>query len=363
MANISGAKDWTKYVINNSAWNTTDFPIENNVVNEPVYQSVPHQNPKNITINGYLNTGDIVKLVTSTKTQGFRRSNYVNVKSGSLSGYIRATTVRKPTARGGADAENRHREVTNQIIQNLEWISGIGRGSRAGIDIDVPGIGMFIGITSVEKETTKYNRREPKADFYLKNALGSKILFISHKDGDTPTHFSQYGGISVQSGTRDDPALITNNPEVVAYTNELYRYYADGIGPRQIPNNPFNSSGKLTRAVYRELNDPQLIGQSVFGPEYGGAYSPENCHLLGQGQFIFKPMLSVDDDLYFELSFSGHTSLNGDISHFTDPTSGYRAALITSHRTGRNTTSTQGTIPQTRTGIYPRAYRSNAMAI
>jgi hypothetical protein len=53
MANISALKDWNKYVENNSAWSTTIYPIENNVVQEPVYQSVPYQNPdgpKKITI-------------------------------------------------------------------------------------------------------------------------------------------------------------------------------------------------------------------------------------------------------------------------------------------------------------------------
>lgn len=65
---------------------------------------------------------------------------------------------------------------------------------------------------------------------------------------------------------------------------------------------------------------------------------------------------------------SGHLNINPDVSYFdgsnsTGEATGYRAAIITTFRTGRNTTSTQGTIPETRTGIYPFAYRPNAIAI
>jgi hypothetical protein len=374
MVAISATKDWNKYVVNNNAWNTTDFPIENNVVQEPVFQSVPQQDPDKITAKGYLSTGDIVRLVTATKTQGYRGSNYVLVKmkSGALlnqSGYIRVTKVRKPGARNVSTAEDQTLNITKQKLDTMIYASGIGRGSRAGCTIEVPGLGYFDEITNVDKAPDRRFGREVKADFYLKNSFGIRKLFISHKDGSAATDFGQYGGISVKSGTNEDPELISNDPEVVSYTDALYRLYAAAIGSStQITGNPFDKNGKMIRATYRYVNSKTLIGRSVYGPEYGGAFGPENVHCLAQGSFNFEAVLSDNDDLTFKLRMSGHLNVNPDVSYFdgsnsTGESTGYRAAIITTFRTGRNTTSTQGTIPKTRTGIYPFAYRPNAIAI
>jgi hypothetical protein len=369
MVAISATKDWNKYVMNNNAWNTTDYPIENNVVQEPVFQSVPQQDPTNINPNGYLNTGDIVRLVTRTKTKGYRGSDYVNIKSGALSGYIRVTKVRKPGTRNVSTAEDQTLNITKQKLDAMIFASGIGRGSRAGCTIEVPGLGYFDEIANVDKAPDRRFGREVKADFYLKNSFGIRKLFISHKDGSAATDFGQYGGISVKSGTTEDPTLISNDPEVVSYTDALYRLYSAAIGSStQITGNPFNPSGKMIKATYRYINSKTLIGRSVYGPEYGGAFSVENVHCLAQGSFNFEPVLSDNDDLTFKLRMSGHLNVNPDVSYFdgsnpTGQTTGYRAAIITTFRNGRGTESTQGKIPTTRTGIYPFAYRPNAIAI
>lgn len=367
MANISAPKDWNKYVMNNNAWNTTDFPIENNVVNEQVFQSVPYQNPKNSVINGYLNTGDIVRLESTTKTQGYKGSNYVKITSGKLSGYIRVTKIRKPGARNVSTAEEQTLNITKQKLGSMIYASGIGRGSRAGCTIEVPGLGYFDEITDVVKTSDRRFGREVKSDFSLKNSFGKIKLYISHKDGSAATDFGQYGGISVKSGTIEDPELISNDPEVVSYTDALYRLYAAAIGSStQITGNPFDKNGKMIKAAYRYVNSKTLIGRSVYGPEYGGAFSSENVHCLAQGSFNFQSFTTDDGDLTFKLRMSGHLNINPDVSYFDGSlttSSGYRAAIITTFRTGRNTTSTQGTIPQTRTGIYPFAYRPNAIAI
>jgi len=364
---ISGTKDWNKYVMNNNAWNTTDYPMKDGVQNEQVYQSVPYQNPINTPINGYLNEGDTVRLVTKSRTKGYRASDYVNIKSGSLSGYIRVTQISKPNARNVSDAETRTLEITKQKLDAMIWASGIGKGSRAGCTIEIPGLGYFDEITDVDKVTNTRLGREVKADFYLKNSYGVKKLYISHKDGSRASDFGQYGGISAKSGTPEDPLLINQDPEVISFTDELYKYYADAIGPRQIPNNPFNKNGRLTKGVYRYITGTELIGRAVYGPEFGGAFGPENVHCLAQGSFDFDSFTTDDGDLTFRLNMSGHLNINPDISFFqaTNPSenTGYRAAIITTFRDKRNTVTNQGTVPNTRTGIYPFAYRPSAMAI
>ena len=180
MATISGTKDWNKYVMNNNAWSTTDYPIENNVPYEPVFQSVPQQNPANLQPNGYLNTGDTVRLVTKARTKGYRSSDYVNIKSGSLSGYIRVTKVRKPGTRNVSTAEDQTLNITKQKLDAMIFASGIGRGSRAGCTIEVPGLGYFDEITNVDKAPDRRFGREVKADFYLKNSFGVRKLLLMH---------------------------------------------------------------------------------------------------------------------------------------------------------------------------------------
>ena len=81
------------------------------------------------------------------------------------------------------------------------------------------------------------------------------------------------------------------------------------------------------------MQSSQLINQSVYGPDFGGAFGPDNVHLIGQGQFIFNPLVTGDGDIYFRLSFTGHMSLNGQVDKdFANDASGYRATLITTYK-------------------------------
>jgi phage-related protein len=65
----------------------------------------------------------------------------------------------------------------------------------------------------------------------------------------------------------------------------------------------------------------------------------------------------------YKLSFTGDHEVNGNITKFVDNTSGYRAVLITTYRAGRPTQTPSGTVPATRTAIYPRYYRASAINI
>jgi len=359
MATLGGKPaDWVKYVTNNPNSVNIKYPIENGIVNEPVY--------KNITLKevvDYVNAGQEVNIVSKQFTQ-IGRSKYANVRLNGKTGYLRITAIRKPTGRGGADAEQRTLDATVATIQKLEEVAGIGGGNRVGIDILVPGIGMFLGITGIEKVPNRIHGREAKSDFKFKNSLGKGLLFISHKDGVGPEAFGQYGGVSTVAGNIQDAAKIYNHPEVQQYLTKLYSLYDDATGgsPR-ISNNPFNSSGRLTRAVYSLIRDSNLVNMSVYGPDYGGSYGPDNVHMIGQGQFIFNPLVNDDGDIYYRLSFSGHQSLNGQTSEFLDDNSGYRAVLITTYRSGRPTQTPNGVVPETRTAIYPRRYRQTALPI
>ena len=360
MATISADKDWNKYVKNNPNSATINYPIENGINNEPIYSSTTIKTAQ-VLVN--VSTGDTVKITQKTKVSIGNKS-YAKVKFNNKTGYLRATAIRKPTGSTGADAEQRTLELTNNTIRALSDIAKIGRGNRTGIDIEVPGVGMFIGITNVEKVSNRIHGREAKADFKLKNALGRGILFISHKDGAGPKAFQQYGGISETSGSIDDNALIYNNPEVKSFLDDLYDLYDDAINKgRTQSDNPFDRNGNLVSSgVSRPITNSTLINQSVYGPSFGGTKGPDNVHLIGQGSFVFTPLLSGENDLYFRLSFSGHMALNGDVSDFANDVGGYRAVLCATKRS-RSTKTSKGTINGIRVGIFPEAIRPNARMI
>ena len=353
------AADWPKYVANNPNSINIKYSIENGISNEPVYKDTTL---KQAILT--LNAGQEVNIISKQFTQ-INRSKYANIRVNGKSGYIRISAIRKPTGKGGADAEQRTLDATIATLQKLQEISGIGRGNNIGIDLLVPGIGMFTGITSIEKVPNRIHGREAKSDFAFKNALGKKILFISHKDGTGPDAFGQYGGVSESSsGNIQDSAKIYNNVEVQTYLSRLYQLYDDAVNRgRLIPNNPFNSSGKLTKSVYKLVTSSQLVNEAVYGPDYGGPYGPDNVHLIGQGEFIFNRLINSDDDIYYQLSFSGSMELNGETRLFLNNNNGYRATLITTYRDGRPTQTPNGPVPRTRTGIYPKRYRQSAISI
>lgn len=369
--NSKGKDNWDVYVKYNPNYSTIDYEIERGITAVEFYKSptdIPSTGRPTKSspgkVSGYLSAGDKIKIINiGYVTRG--NIKFANIKYKNTNGYVTVSSIRKPTGKGGADAEQRTLDATVGTIQKLEEIAGIGRGNRIGIDIEVPGVGMFIGITNLEKVQNRIHGREAKSDFAFKNALGKKVLFISHKDGSGPSAFGQYGGVSeASSGNLQNASKIYQNSEIQNYLSKLYRLYDNAVnGGRSVPNNPFNEKGVLTKGLYRLVQGSQLVNQSVYGPDYGGSYGPDNVHLIGQGQFVFTPLLSEEDDLYFRLSFTGPMEINGDTSVFLNDNSGYRATIITTFRSGRPTGTPLGVVPQTRTGIYPRSYRQSAVSI
>jgi hypothetical protein len=312
-----------------------------------------------------LKTGDKFNIL-GVNTFSSGQSKYANIRFNGKSGYVKITTIRKPTKRNALFAEERALSLAKENLQKCAEISGIGRGNATGIELRIPGVGTFIGITDIEKVSNKIHGRESKSDFIFKNILGKKLIHISHKDGIGPSAFSQYGGVSeTSSGSFTEPSNIYNNSEVQEYLTKLYNLYDDAIsGKNEIKNNPFDSSGTIKSSVYKFVQSSLLVNQSVYGPDYSGSYGPDNVNLIGQGDFIFKPYVDGEEgDIYFELQFSGGYYVNGDVSKFMNDSTGYRATFITSNRLGRPTRTPLGSIPNTRTGIYPKAYRSSAVSI
>ena len=96
---------------------------------------------------------------------------------------------------------------------------------------------------------------------------------------------------------------IYNNPEVQAYLTKLYKFVHDAVNGSGIRNNPFSKEGRLTR----KINDNQFSRlMAIYGNGFWRMLLVQNVDVIGQGQFIFNPLVTGDGDIYFRLSFTGH---------------------------------------------------------
>ena len=90
----------------------------------------------------------------------------------------------------------------------------------------------------------------------------------------------------------------------------------------------------------------KLANMSIYGPEYGSAFSLQHTQVIGQG----KPVFKVEKSFYV-LDFSSHMSLSGDLSHFTG---GYEPVFGATFRAGRGFELKNIRYSGARVGIYPR---------
>ena len=95
--------------------------------------------------------------------------------------------------------------------------------------------------------------------------------------------------------------------------------------------------------------------------DFGGAFGPDNVHLIGQGQFIFNPLVTGDGDIYFRLFLLVTMSLNGQV----DKDFANEPVDIVPHllQHDRSNYGILGPVPLTRTAIYPKSYRLSATNI
>jgi hypothetical protein len=357
----SGESSWDVYVKKNPRWNIIQFQIKKGEMNVPVYKQVFDipQTPQQARTKQpfYTVNQDNTVMIKENDFRVVGRSRYAKISYKQKVGYININKIRKPTG-AGDDVEKRYLNLIQENIEQLKRYASSGT-----IDVTIDGLPPIFGIDKIDKVSNRIHGREAKSDFVFKDKRGKSLLHISHKAGESPTAFGQYGGVSEVAGNIQDASLIYQDPEVQSYLTRLYELYSDAIGDREIENNPFSSGGTLDKGVYRNINSPTLINRSIFGPDYGGQRGPDNVDLIAQGHFVFDPIISPYGDVTYKLSFTGDHEVNGNITKFVDNTSGYRAVLMTTKRGGRPTQTPSGTVPETRTAIYPRYYRGSAINI
>jgi hypothetical protein len=185
-------------------------------------------------------------------------------------------------------------------------------------------IGKFT-VKDVVAAGADHIKGDPKADIALIDANGKEVGFISHKKEGGAAAFQQYSGISKAAGMK--------HKEIDSFLTALNKD-AGKIAPKGY-------------AAYREVDSNVLINQSVYGPDYPGAFGRDNCHCIGQGT----PILVKNGKVY-ELDFSENIHYNGDVKWAKKGK--YLAVFGATMRSGRKITTKDGkTTKNLRAGIYP----------
>jgi hypothetical protein len=314
----SGESAFEKYVTKNPRFKEIEYEVEAKMT-APFLQKKGTQ------------YGETDELKAGTKFQIVKKDvvkigkmDHAEVKYKNKVGYIAIGKIRKPTKGNGTAYEDEVVDELNRIF--LE----IGRP----IDIKV-GNKTFKNLCYAVKVDTDLKRSggvssDPKADIIvcedIKNPFKGTPIYISHKKEGGPEAFQQYGGLTEAAGID-----IYNHPEVQKFLRKAAGFVEDG---------------KLTAPLMMAIKDDKLKNMSIYGPDFGGPFSLQHTQLIGQG----KPILKKKSEKLYELDFSSHMSVSGDLSHFTG---GYNPVFGATFRAGRGYTIDNKRVDGIRVGIYP----------
>ena len=125
-------------------------------------------------------------------------------------------------------------------------------------------IKLRVGNNTYEVTEVESTPGTPKSDMNFIGKNGVRLGFCSLKDGATAGAIQQWGGASVSR----EP-LIAAHPEVTAFVKTAREMF-----PTEIPQGT---------TVAREITDPKLRMQGIYGSGYGGSLGVNNVDVLLQG--------------------------------------------------------------------------------
>jgi hypothetical protein len=318
-----GRLSFIKYVVDNKRFAEIDFEIEKDK------STVLFSKKGNSLVAGKKEYKQGTKLkIVEAKLFEIGNLKLASVKIGSQSGFIPINTIRKPTGGNGTQYEDEVVDAINNYIKEAGGPINIKLKGDKKIYNDIL---YAIKVTTPIKQKAGV-RGDPKADIILckdiKNPLAAGSIYISHKKEGGPEAFQQYGGLSEQSGEE-----IYNNPLVQKFLGKVANVIGD--------------SDKLENPVMATFKDDNLANMSIYGPDYGKAFSLQHTQLIGQGKPSFK---NIQNGKYYEMEFTSHMSLSGDLSHFKG---GYLPVFGATFRAGRGFTYKNKRYNGARVAIYP----------
>lgn len=318
-----GRLSFQKYVTDNKRFKEIEYQIE-----KGKKTSVFKQKGKNLEAGKKeYKEGTSLKIL-DPKLHEILGMKLASVKIGTETGFIPINTIRKPTGGNGTQYEDEVVEAIDNFI----------REAGGKIDIQLKGDGtIYKDIAYAIKVDTPIKQRagvrgDPKADIILckdkNNPTAPGSIYVSHKKEGGPEAFQQYGGLSEQAGKE-----IYSHKLVQAFLGKV----AEIIG----------NNDQLPAPVMGKFTDKKLSNMSIYGPDYGKAFSIQHTQLIGQGKAVFRKLAQEGR---FELNFSSHMSISGDLSYFT---AGYLPVFGATFRAGRGFDYKGKRYNGARVAIYP----------
>jgi hypothetical protein len=317
----SGESSWDKYVARNKNWTELNLVLEKDT-------ELMKKTGNKLAAIIELSKGSSIKLKSHIAVN-IGTKKYAHVIANRKDGYIVINAIRKPTNFAPTGYET---EVVNMINKH------IAQNNNIPIDVKIKGDNkIYKGISGAIQVDTKIKRQagvsaDPKADIILyvdkKNLLSNKNIFISHKKEGGPEAFQQYGGLTEKAGEK-----IYNHPE----TKKFLKAVAKNIDPEEGLKNP----------MFMKVKDTTLKNMSIYGPDYGATYGLQHTQVIGQG---LPKLIPTKKENTYELDFTSHMSISGDLSHFTE---GYTPVFGATFRAGRGFELDGKRYDGARVGIYP----------
>ena len=149
-------------------------------------------------------------------------------------------------------------------------------------------IKLRVGNNTYEVTEVESTPGTPKSDMNFIGKNGVRLGFCSLKDGATAGAIQQWGGASVSR----EP-LIAAHPEVTAFVKTAREMF-----PTEIPQGT---------TVAREITDPKLRMQGIYGSGYGGSLGVNNVDVLLQGTVKINAISPTE----YKITGSAMTHSNG----------------------------------------------------
>lgn len=326
---------FTKYVTDNKRFREIEFEVEKG-------RETHLYNMEGVPVSKITYKSGTKFHITQPMLLVKGKDRFAYVKLGNLHGFIPIKNIRKPTGGNGTQYED---EVVDGINNYILEAGGVVNLKLAGDTKIYTNLTRAVKVDAAIKRAGNV-KGDPKADIIIcrdpKKPLAPGSIYISHKKEGGPEAFQQYGGLSEQAGL-----LIYTNPLTQKFLNEVSIALKMG------------ELSALPYPIMGTFNDTYLANMSIYGPEYGKAFSLQHTQIIGQGKPAFK---LIRDELY-ELRFTSHMSLSGDLSHFKG---GYAPVFGATFRAGRGFLYKGKRYNGARVGIYPQklmATRSNLKVI
>lgn len=316
----SGELAWDKYISKNEKWKDINLTTENAT-------SLLEKKGNDLKSIADVPQGSQIKLKSKLYTT-FKAKKYAQVIFGKKSGLMSINDIRKPTAFKPTGYEEQVVSLINNFIKQngnipidirLKGGNKVYKGISGAIQVDKD-IKRSAGVTA-----------DPKTDIILykdkKDLFSQNNIYISHKKEGGPEAFQQYGGLTEAAGQR-----IYGHTETKKFLKQVTEYI---------------KNDQLTNPLIKKVKSDELKNMSIFGPEYGKRYGLQHCSCIGQGLPVLKATRKENE---YELNFSSHMSLSGDLSHFKE---GYTPVFAATYRAGRGFEIEGKRYNGARVGIYP----------